>query len=67
MPMATAAAAPLPAGAMVGAAKPSELVEVTESAVASALDDDLVAEAEAEAVAVSDSAELLLESASGGP
>lgn len=59
----------MPAGAMVGAAKPSELVEVTESAVAEALDADLVAEPEAEAaaVAVSDSVELLLESASGGP
>lgn len=52
MPRATAAAAPLPAGAMVGAAKASELVVDTAAAVPLASDEVLVAEAVAVAVSV---------------
>lgn len=52
MPRATAAAAPLPAGAMVGAAKPPEVVVDTDSAVPVASDEDLVADEVAELLAV---------------
>jgi hypothetical protein len=52
MPRATAAAAPLPAGAMVGAAKPSDVVDVTDSAVPVAADEARVADVVAVSLAV---------------
>lgn len=52
MPRATAAAAPLPAGAMVGAAKASDDVDVTDAAVPVASDEARVADVVAVSVAV---------------
>lgn len=68
MPRATAAAAPRPAGAMVGAAKASEVVVDTDSAVPVASDEDLVADEVAEllAVVVLSSSSSLLATSLGG-
>lgn len=52
MPRATAAAAPLPAGAMVGAAKASDDVDVTDAAVPVVSDEARVADVVAVSVAV---------------